>query len=585
MPDLDRYLYDQLRAHAAGVDVPVGDVDAVMARGRHRRHRRAGASLLAVVAAAGTVTGVVVSNSSSGGSGQLSVGSPTSLPAAAGTQLSWRVVPARAGLSGVTSLSSSGEIAYAVSTAPGVVPAGNQLAAQLYRTADGLSWTTATGPTGLSTAGVAVEGNRVYTVGTGPAQAATGASGATTAAVSWTDNGGGTWQSSALPIDLPAPAGAVTVNDEALNVAAGPKGVVASVAINTSVDLSKLKSGVSAKTLWTANANGVEVLGPRFSSQCGFSVATAPNAFRHLPGAPLTPSQAAAAAAKLRTAYTRQIAGTGPKSGVGPPAVARSGNLSGLYDATAKAPMGQISSLVPCVGASGKVTRYVPADQAYRVVKTYSWSQLKIGSQLAIALQGEPLVFYSSDGTKFQQVSVPAGIALVNVTATPGGFAMLGSTADGSGMPVVLQSADGRNWTAARFGLPVGATQASVIGDVDNHLVVLGQTNAAAVAYTLTAGGWQTTTLPVGYQAVSFGAIGVALVGVSPSGDPGSWQVMFSRDGVHWSSASLVRLSGGSVDDANVLVGASQVVVTTTRQSSVKSGPQPQLQLVGTPAK
>jgi hypothetical protein len=273
MPDLDRYLYDQLRSKAAGVDVPAGDIDAVMARGRRRRHRRAGASVLAVMAAAGSVTGVVVSHSSSGRAAQISVGSPTNLPAAPGDQLTWRVVPATAGLSDLTSLSSSGSIAYAVSTAPGVVAAGNEPAQQLYRTADGLSWTTATGPTGVSADGVAVDGNRVYTVGTGPATAATGDSGAWTTAVSWTDNGGGSWQNSVLPVDLNAPAGTVTVNDEAVNVAAGPKGVVAAVSISATADLSKLVPGVSAKTLWTANTNGVEVLGSQVSSQCGVSVA------------------------------------------------------------------------------------------------------------------------------------------------------------------------------------------------------------------------------------------------------------------------------------------------------------------------
>src|ERR1700677_3402521 len=103
MPDLDRYLYRQLRSKAAGVDVPAGDIDAVMPRGRRRRRRRAGASVLAVVAAAGAVTGVVVSHSSSGRVAQISVGSPIAPPAPTGDQLTWRVGPATAGLSDLIS--------------------------------------------------------------------------------------------------------------------------------------------------------------------------------------------------------------------------------------------------------------------------------------------------------------------------------------------------------------------------------------------------------------------------------------------------------------------------------------------------
>jgi hypothetical protein len=572
MPDLDRYLYDQLRSQAAGVDVPAGDIDAVKERGRHRRHRRAGTSVLAVVAAAGTVTGVVVSNASGGQHGQIFVGAPTSVPAATGRQLNWRVVPVNGGLSDLSSQSSSGSIAYAVSTAPGVVAAGSGPGQQLYRSADGLSWTTATGPSGWSAAAVAVDGNRVYTVGTGPATAATGVSGAMTTAVSWTDQGSRSWQNSVLPVDLTAPAGAVSVNDEAVDVAAGPKGVVAAVSINATADLSRLVRGVSSQAIWTTNANGVEVLGSPVSSKCGFG------AGKRSPALNQVHTLSQAAAAKLKYAFTHPAV-------VGPVNRTVRAPLGAAVDfATPPAPNGQITT-VPCVAANGRPARFVPADQAYRVVKTYSWSQLNLGGQAEQALQGEPLVFFSSDGANFHQVTLPAGTSgQAFVTATPGGFAMEVPGTDGP--PVVRQSADGQHWSPAPFSLPAGATGASGIGYVDGHLVVVGQTQTGSAAYTLLSDGWHTTVLPENVTAVSFGPLGVGAVGVSGSGDPGSWQVLYSQNGLNWSSASLVSLSRGAVDDANVVVGSHQVVVTVTRPATGQpSAPLPgQVQVVGSPA-
>jgi hypothetical protein len=86
---------------------------------------------------------------------------------------------------------------------------------------------------------------------------------------------------------------------------------------------------------------------------------------------------------------------------------------------------------------------------------------------------------------------------------------------------------------------------------------------------------------------VSFGPLGVGVVEVSGSGAPGAWQVQFSRDGLQWSSAaSLLSLSAGAVDDANVVVGSNQIVVTVTRPPTGQPAARPtvQVQVVGTPA-
>jgi hypothetical protein len=87
--------------------------------------------------------------------------------------------------------------------------------------------------------------------------------------------------------------------------------------------------------------------------------------------------------------------------------------------------------------------------------------------------------------------------------------------------------------------------------------------------------------------AVSFGPLGVGVVDMSTNGGPASWQVLFSRDGVQWSTASLSAVSGGAVDGANVVVGADQIVVTVTRPATGQSSAQipGQVQVVGTPAR
>lgn len=583
MPDLDRYLYDQLRSRAAAVDLHSGDVRGVMARGLRRRRRTRGAVAAATAAAVGTVSGVLVSGTGGGKPSEISVGSPV-VPSATGTQLTWHVLPADAGLSGLASVANSGTAAYAVSTSPSMA-IGADPTNQLYRTADGLSWTAATGPSGLSTAGVATDGNRVYTVGTAPATAATGGTKAVTTAVSWSDDGGGSWQKSVLPIELGAPAGEVNVNGENVDMVAGPKGVVASVTLNVNADISKLVPGVPSKALWTAGAGGVELLGSQVSSNCGVNAVE--NAFvENGSGAPLAGAQARAVTAKLRA--TARQAGVSTATASPTTNVVHTGTLksSGSSGTVSAAPTGQVQGPVPCVASDGRVTTNIPADQAYKVTGTYTWSQLHIGGQLADALQGDPLMFYSGDGGGFRQVSLPAGTYASVLTATPDGFAMLASKGQEQ-TSIVLQSADGTDWTPTSFALPAAASGAGNIGYVGGHLIVLNQTDTpTATAFDLLAGGWHAVSLSVGLQQISFGPMGVAVVGIPGNGDSNSWQVAFSPDGLKWSSASLAHLSGGQVQDANVVVGSDQVVVTVTKQPArvIPGAKIPQVQLIGTSA-
>jgi hypothetical protein len=428
MPDLDRYLYDELRARSAQVELPAGDVDAVVARGRGRRRRRRTSGGLIAVMTAGAVVGVVVADSGQSHHTDVSTRIPALAPPVSSPRLLWRAASVHDGLTPITSLASPGEIAYAVSTAPGQIVTSGYGTQTLYRSATGLSWKQADGPNGVSVGDVSVNGARLYSVGTGPATADTGGASAEYAAVSWTVNGGVSWQKSVLPVHLGAPSNSTTDTGVIIRVAAGPKGVVALVQ--------------------------------------------------------------------------------------------------------------------------------------------------------AASIGGKTLAFYSSDGIHYRQVNLPAvtpgGLA---VAAGPSGFAAVVGTS-------VLESGNGSNWRMAP-ALSADTQAITGAGYVDGRLVLVGQAGAsgAGTAYVATSGGWTVTPLPVAPYQVSFGPLGVAAVGLTPGTSAETWEVIFSRDGQHWSNNSLPALSHVQLQDAGVVVGQNQVDVTLTKASSApNTGPAPQIGLIGTPA-
>jgi hypothetical protein len=557
MPDLDRNIYEQLQARSARVIVSAGDVDAVVARGRARRRRRRGATGLAVIAAAGAVTGGVLTHTSQGHKAIVSTGIPTVPAVSINPQLTWRAAPVQAGLSPLTSLSNTGGAAYAVSTAPGQVVTQGSGTTTLYRSSDGLTWTPANGPAGLSVADVSVDGSRVYSVGTGQATAATAVSSAEQATVSWTANGGGSWQHSALPVDLSAPAGSLTINGVSVQVAAGQRGVVAVLGVGVTFDLSRALPAAGAAP-WAATPEGVELLGSN-ASPCG------PGESTSSPTIVGTSSAASRAKALLAAKAAQGAQAATPGRGAG-------------------SPSGQVTNL-QCYGATGQVVRTLTPDQAYPVVGRYSWSQLHVNGQAAASIEGQPLAFYSSDSSQYRQVSLPGdspGYGLI-AAAGPAGFAVVAND-------TVLQSSDGVDWTAAP-ALPADTQYILGAGYVGGRLVLVGAAGATSpgegVAYSLSDAAWTAAPLPVAPQTVSWGPVGVASIGLGQAGSSAgeSWEVLFSRDGVHWSSGSLTALTQGQVSDASVVVGSSHVAVTVTRPPATPASiaPATQVGLVGTP--
>jgi hypothetical protein len=550
MPDLDRFLYDHLRAASARVDLPAGDAGAVMARGRVRRRRRRGAAALVAVAAVGSVTGALLDRAQPHHVTNVSTGLPAASPPAS-DRLALRVVPLHSGLSYVTSLSSSGGgVEYAVSTAPGTV--GGLGPGVLYRSSDGLTWTVVNDSQGLSLGDIAVTGNRVYSVGTGTATAAVGSP--IFAAIQSGTTTGTTWQKAVLPLDLGSPPG-LSVIDEVVKVGAGPTGVLAVVGVNATINLHPLLPAGVAAGPWAATAQGVELLGVEHPSPCGPGQSADPPVSK---GGPI------------------------PKGGkVVTPTTSASSQTSSASE--------QVTG-VSCYGTdkSSPTYRTLSPETAYPVLGTYTWSQLHVTPDLAAALQGRPVAFFASDGKHFAPVSLPAGVlsSQMSISAGPTGFVLVGTASGTANGLAAVQSDDGKDWTAAP-PLPGAADSIIGAGLVGGHVVVIAGTNqSGSQAFTLNGNGWTVAQVPGSVSAVGFGPLGVAAVATTgQSKSSNTWQVLFSRNGTAWSAASLTALVGDAINPANVSVGASQVVVTVTqapRQPAIPATPATQVAVVGT---
>jgi hypothetical protein len=559
MPDLNRPLHDNLHAAASRLAIPGGDVRAVMSRGRARRRHQRWTGAVALAAAAGTIAGVTLSRSQP--AHPINVTSGNLPPSAqAPTQLSWHATKATSGLAYVTSLS-GGSVPYALSTAPGTTAANAPAPATLYRSSDGVSWTQAAGPPGVSLGDVSAGAGRLYAVGTGTATAGAGTlSGGV--AVAWSASGTGAWHRVGLPLDLTAPRPGLTVADAVMKVAAGPRGVVAVVGLSATLQLpSLLPSGVTAER-WTATTTGVELLGAERASVCG-------------PGEHLTPS-------------------TPPASKIPPAAGAAKAQLQArmkqLQAKGSQPVVGQVTS-VPCY-AGDSVSHVLAPDAAYAVTGSYTWSQLGIGAQGAAAVLGEPLAFYSADGSAFHPVSLPTSIQSYSLGLSAGSNGFL-LTAVGSALspttPVVLQSSDGRAWSSAP-GLPAGTDQVVTSGFLAGSAAVITDGGAGPQALVLAGDRWDATDLgklmaPAArgthtrIDQAAFGPLGVAVAGGS---DQVPLQVLYSPDGSRWSVQSLATLAGGATGDVpNVTVGSSSVVVTVNQHSGDPSKPAPQVAIVG----
>jgi hypothetical protein len=245
-----------LTARAVTIELPPGDPSSVVARAaaRRRRRRTVGSSLAAIALVTGAVTVQQIgSNDTSGGE----VASQADAVTAA-EPFRWSTVVPNVGLSWSNSTAVTDDgTQFGLSTAPGRYDPDEPGKPQtLYRSVDGVEWSTVELPADLWPSQLAASGNDLYAVGTSPAA---GGGRSVVLARSAAD---GAWDTLSLPLDLAAlDAQYPGLGVHGLDVAAGAGGIVASVVVQAYLDAAPYLPADLEGAGWTWTATGLEVYG------------------------------------------------------------------------------------------------------------------------------------------------------------------------------------------------------------------------------------------------------------------------------------------------------------------------------------
>jgi hypothetical protein len=589
--DLDLEL--DLQRAAAVVDIPAGDVGAVVDRAqrRTRRRRRGVVAVSTVAALAIAATGVDLIGRDGGDDG-----TPLAVKSASGIHtgdagIRWERVDPRSTLGFSTEPTASDPL-YALSTAAGQANTGAAAVRQnvVWRSTDGVDWTAAaTLGDDLYVSDLASNDGRIYAVGTGPATVRTG-SGDETAGqllVGWSDDQAKSWSKTQVPLDLRAIAQrASSVSFTQTDVAVGPKGVVAIAAVQADPDVAHLvPAGVTVAHGYAVTPTGIDVLGA--GTACPTDAPALPDAM----------------AQKIATANRERAVTPQEKD------KAAAAGAAGLMPAPKGAERAYSS---PCLDANGTARDATP-QQVQGVDASYTWEQLGVDGDLLQAIEGVPFVFAAAPGsTDFHRVDVPAvrGVTSVAVRADGDGFDLVGTAKDAASdgpALVVLHSDDGNAWseTDAR---PQGVQWISGVGRVDGRIVVVGGTDDGGVVLVDNAsGGWTSTRLrdlagdvPDGAQvdvmSAAVGRFGVVVTvavnpkpGADPSTrtervDPTQYVLLASRDAQTFSQQKVSDLVPGDYVPASAYIAGDHAVVQLTEVNRAVDGKTAgHATLVGTP--
>jgi hypothetical protein len=231
---IDERVRDHLHAGAAGLDLPSGDVHAVLGRAsRRRRFRRAGGSI--VLAAVVATSGVVVLGGGRSGESVLADGGA----AVTESSYDWHVVETERGLTSATPpVVTDDGTSFSISTPPASAegPADDDgTNVVVYRSADGRNWEPTALPEDLLAGSLASDGDVLYAMGTAPE-----GDGGDVLALARTDDAGATWTVTRLPIgleDLRARhPGMLEVEAGSMSIVRGPAGLVGMVTVRLGVD-------------------------------------------------------------------------------------------------------------------------------------------------------------------------------------------------------------------------------------------------------------------------------------------------------------------------------------------------------------
>lgn len=553
MNDLDL----ELTAAARDYDVPPGDVSAVLDRARRRarrRHRLFAAT--AVVALAGASLAMIDLGDDGDRTPIAALGSPG--PHAGDAGITWQAVePTSAlGLMRSDAAVQSGDLLYALSTAPGEADPLKPAPLRVWTSTDGVDWSAGPErPDDLYLSELAARDERIYAVGTGQASAAVvdGRS-IPEVRVGWSDDGADSWRTAPLDIDLAGIAEHATSIGLGgqQSVAAGAAGAVAVVGVSAELDVPEvLPPGDTAPDGWAVTPTGIDVLGPPSD---------------HDPCPQPTPSTSL---------------GTGP------------GDKTGAH------------RVWPTYcGRDGGTSTVVTPQDARGVVRSYTWDELGVGGDLRRAVLGQPFAFAAdADGTTFErielpEVSMPASFA--TLAGGDDGFTLVLSAVDRETDSRYLQSADGRAWTIADTS-PSGLQWVGAAGTVGGHTVLAGSDRDGHPLAVIgsAAAGWQSTRLDelvdpalVDGRQVYWGGGGVGPLGIvavatitDDKRDDVDTVLLVSRDGETWDVRNLDELAGEPVQGiGRVVVTADRIVVSVIPRRERAAGAHlPQVALVGTP--
>jgi hypothetical protein len=540
--ELEQQLRDALRAGSTELHLHGAGPDAARRRAHRRRHRaRRGLAAAGVVGLVGA--GITAWDHrptddtlvSLGGGAEHGDGAPA-------PELVWRVIDGTVAFSDVH-LSTVDGVTYALATAPGPAEtdAGDRpVPRAVYRTRDGERWEVATVDGGGNwIADLSERDGVLYAVGTAP--------GATDADVAFrlgqSRDGGARWEETTLPFELPTPHANVPLSRSSdVQVATAPGATVVAVSERYWPELQDLlATRFGADRLLAAKQSGPD----------GFVVVDLTDCKgERAPTAVTVGAEGSVPEAKAERADTG--GGGGPSTDA---AAAKAVSVAGGADAT-----------VPPTPDGAPAGGCEP-----RAVGTLGWADLGLTGPGDLVGRA---VLVRRDGGGWEPASLPLtpGDELVGLEATATGFIAVVQAADGGRGSEVWASADGLSW-ALRSTAPAGAGFLSVSGDrllatgkAAERLTTSadgGRTWAEVPLSDLVPGGPAGETVVAGSDAGPLGfAVLVVSVGDRKEGGPTAARLLFSQDGVSWSTTELASVGApAGAWPSQVTVGADHVAV------------------------
>ncbi|HYD09763.1 MAG TPA: hypothetical protein VEA78_06645 [Acidimicrobiales bacterium] len=537
-------LHDQLEHLADGTDVPAGDLDAVIARGRRRQARgKRIVGGLAAVALGSTAVTIIATAGEDDGTNIATTGTT-----ATETVFEWEVVEPDSALAlfGRPPTVGGGGV-YALSTAPGQAPTETVQPLRVWTSDDGVEWRDLEPPGEdadlyLSDLEASSSDGRIYAIGTGQGSAARLDGRDIPELRVGSSDDGETWDTAALDIDVAAVAEhAQHLSWTQREIATSEEGVVlAMVALRAELDVPEL---VPDAERWAITPDGVDVLGERTTEpDCG------------------------------------------------------DGEHAGRSDEGVTGP----HRVWPDWCSDDTSSREVPPQETHPVERSYTWDELGVEGDLLDAVLARPHVFRSVDGASFDRVDVPIPDGAVSWYALEGGsdgfdLAISQGIGPSSGSTTtLLHSDDGSAWSASPMSSAI--SWATTMGSVHGQSVVVGSDGGNQPVVVLGDG----RVVPLAQEidpelardrdawtaASGVGDLGIAVVvGLSSRESAGADYVLLtSRDGRSWSQQVLADIAGAEVSMVGQpIVTADRIVVPVGLAGERdEDGHLRQLALVGT---